>query len=604
MLLSSRLCPYRPGTIFHASNLGKRIQARGDAPKESPRLVAPGAWSRRSGGVGIVTGPGYLRPGSLGFFGLNPCLLGTLGRANDKGDHRAADHDDRDDVEGEGVGICGVYDAGDQQRPEHAAEAPGRQHQAVVRPDVRRPEVVRVERRHRPEPTAVAGDYDEGEHGQQEVRADQRQQEEEHRLQDEHREEYPFAAYGVREPGPEEPPESVGDRDDADQAGGDSRVDAGDLLRHRRGLRDDGDAGSHVQEQECPQRVPLPGPQDLAQAVVHARAVAALGRVGLPALRLPALRGVSHEQRRAHYHDQIDDAEDGKSREYPDRRDEIFGYKRRHEGAAAEARHGDARDEAPFVGEPLDQGGHRNDVAEADPDAAQKPVRQVEQSEAVRGEARQEDPEPVEHTRADSHDAGPRPVHPQSTEEGREPEGQDSDAKRDVGGGHGGAVLLRQRIAEDAPGVHRPEGDLHHHPRDGYYPPIANVLVNCLACHATPPFTDLRSTEDSPSVPLCSETSYSFHLPLPYPAIELALRLTRYIFPVFPGTNPVKPGVYIKSVTTQETDERHVEPSAHVHRQAARRGDRAHDGHPGHEALLQDLEAAAAADHDDLGAQG
>src|SRR5215211_915441 len=104
-----------------------------------------------------------------------------------------------------------------------------------------------------------------------------------------------------------------------------------------------------------------------------------------------------------------------------------------------------------------------------------------------------------------------------------------------------------------------------------------------------------------PAIP--STSSYSFHLLLRCTASKLALRLSVYIFPIFPGANPVKPRVDIKSVTAQETHERHVEPSGHVHRQAARRGDRAHDGHPGHEALLQDLEAAAAADHDDVPAQ-
>src|ERR687885_920982 len=64
---------------------------------------------------------------------------------------------------------------------------------------------------------------------------------------------------------------------------------------------------------------------------------------------------------------------------------------------AAKAGHGDARDKASLVGEPLDQGGNRHNVAEADPDAAQEPVRQVEQRQAVPGKASEKDPGPVEH---------------------------------------------------------------------------------------------------------------------------------------------------------------------------------------------------------------
>src|SRR5215210_3341115 len=166
--------------------------SRRGAPKRPPGLRCRRAWWSRSSGVrGQAT---TLRPGT---FGSRPGLLRGFRWPDHKGDDRAADHDHRDYVEGEGVAVGRVYDAGDQQRPEHAAESPGGEHEPVVRPDVRRAEVVGVERRHRPEAAAVARDYYEGEHGQQEVHADQRQQEEQHGLQDEHDEEHPLAAYGV-----------------------------------------------------------------------------------------------------------------------------------------------------------------------------------------------------------------------------------------------------------------------------------------------------------------------------------------------------------------------------------------------------------------------
>src|SRR5215217_6051617 len=62
--------------------------------------------------------------------------------------------------------------------------------------------------------------------------------------------------------------------------------------------------------------------------------------------------------------------------------------------------------------------------------------------------------------------------------------------------------------------------------------------------------------------------------------------------------NPLGPGVDVEPVAAQKSDEGHPEFTGHIHRQAARRGDRADDGHTGREALLQDLEAAAPADHD------
>src|SRR5215211_8567060 len=134
-------------------------------------------------------------------------------------------------------------------------------------------------------------------------------------------------------------------------------------------------------------------------------------------LRSPALRRVPHEERRAHDHDQVHDAEDGESREHADRGDERIRYKRRHEGATAEARHRDAGDKAALVGEPLDERGDRHDVAETDAHTAQEPIGQVEQREAVLGEARQEDPGPVEDARGKGHYARSRLVQQEPNEE-------------------------------------------------------------------------------------------------------------------------------------------------------------------------------------------
>src|SRR5919107_2873634 len=155
--------------------------SRDSAPKRPSGLQCRRTQRLQFSGVrGSATA---LRLGAFGSFRPRPGLLRGFRWPDYKGDDRAADHDHRDYVEGERVAVGRVYDAGDQQRPEHAADPPGGEHETVVRPYVRRAEVVGVERRHSPEAAAVAGDYDKGEHGQQEVHADQRQQEEEHGLQ-------------------------------------------------------------------------------------------------------------------------------------------------------------------------------------------------------------------------------------------------------------------------------------------------------------------------------------------------------------------------------------------------------------------------------------
>src|SRR4028118_1055213 len=57
------------------------------------------------------------------------------------------------------------------------------------------------------------------------------------------------------------------------------------------------------------------------------------------------------------------------------------------------------------------------------------------------------------------------------------------------------------------------------------------------------------------------------------------------------------PTIYIEASASQEADQGHPELPGYVHSEAARGGDGAHDGHPGGQALLQNLETAAPADH-------
>src|SRR5918998_3361611 len=125
----------------------------------------------------------------------------------------------------------------------------------------------------------------------------------------------------------------------------------------------------------------------------------------------------------------------------------------------------------------------------------------------------------------------------------------------------------------------------------------------------TTPATAINALFPTPAPGLAAWLVTCFSLPElrpPYPcSLGLPSKPVVYSNPRSrSGVNPLAPTIYVEPFASQETNEGHVESPRHVHREAARGGDRAHDGHPGREALLQDLEAAATADHDDVVAQG
>src|SRR5215217_6864951 len=101
----------------------------------------------------------------------------------------------------------------------------------------------------------------------------------------------------------------------------------------------------------------------IGEAVLHARAIAALLGVRFPPLGRPTLGRIPHEQSPPHHHHQVEDAENGERPERSEGGDEPRGEQRRYERPAAEAGHGDARYEAALVGEPLDERRDGHDVA-------------------------------------------------------------------------------------------------------------------------------------------------------------------------------------------------------------------------------------------------
>src|SRR3712207_1308407 len=125
----------------------------------------------------------------------------------------------------------------------------------------------------------------------------------------------------------------------------------------------------------------------------------------------------------------------------------------------------------------------------------------------------------------------------------------------------------------------------------------------------TTPATAINTLFPTPAPGLAAWLVTCFSLPalrLSHPcSLGLPLKPVVYSNPRSrSGVNPLAPTIYVEPFASQETNEGHVESPRHVHREAARGGDRAHHGHPCREALLQDLEAAAPADHDDVIAQG
>src|SRR5215213_2983597 len=83
--------------------------SRGSAPKTALRLALP---EGLVASVQRCSGCQALRAGTLRCLRFRP--LRGPGWLDHKGDDRAAYHDRRDDVEGEGVAVCCVYHTGDQ----------------------------------------------------------------------------------------------------------------------------------------------------------------------------------------------------------------------------------------------------------------------------------------------------------------------------------------------------------------------------------------------------------------------------------------------------------------------------------------------------------
>src|SRR5712691_4622422 len=89
----------------------------------------------------------------------------------------------------------------------------------------------------------------------------------------------------------------------------------------------------------------------------------------------------------------------------------------------------------------------------------------------------------------------------------------------------------------------------------------------------------------------------------PAAAIRQRLAVSELSMSHLPPRDAFPPRIDVEALAAQEPDERDAEFAGQGHREAARCRDRADDRDAGHEGLLQDLEAAASADHQHAGAE-
>ena len=186
----------------------------------------------------------------------------------------------------------------------------------------------------------------------------------------------------------------------------------------------------------------------------------------LPAGRLPVFRRNANGQRADHHGREVDQAHQGEGFDDADRGGRLEGVHQENgqrcadHRAAAEAHDGQTGGEAAAIGEPLDQRGHRRDVAEAETDAAEHPIAEIDQPYLVEMDAERRDEEAAaEAAGGDEHgDARADLFQPLAAEGGGEAEEDDGKTEDPAQGGElpvsgrrlGDTDDLGQRAVEDA----------------------------------------------------------------------------------------------------------------------------------------------------------
>ncbi len=238
-----------------------------------------------------------------------------------------------------------------------------------------------------------------------------------------------------------------------------------ELLRHRRRLADDHDAGRDVEEEHQPQHPELSCAHRFANGEVVGRCRLGDGAPRLPASRTPAGGRIRVALRRGNNEDEIDNAENFKRRRHAARDDRSRRERAHDQCAGAVSRDRDAGHQPAAIREPFRDRRDRRDVAHPHTDAAEDAITEIQAAQrlARREETGEQIAHAVDHPghRRDRSRSGA--VLPQPPEDRPEAKKRDRDreVQRDLG--QGPARGVHERLDEHAPAVGRAQADLHDH---------------------------------------------------------------------------------------------------------------------------------------------
>ena len=124
-----------------------------------------------------------------------------------------------------------------------------------------------------------------------------------------------------------------------------------------------------------------------------------------PALRFPSSGRILHHVPGSHGDDEVGDAKVGECLQYAHGLNEVSGYRRGDQRSRAESADGDAGDETAAIGKPFEQNRNGHDVAEAQSDAADDSVGEIEPPEFVGGETGEKDAKSIKESAGEGDDA-------------------------------------------------------------------------------------------------------------------------------------------------------------------------------------------------------
>ena len=308
-------------------------------------------------------------------------MAGAVFQENHQG--QGSDEGADEEVQRHGVAIGIFFDKRQDQGTGDAGSPPGREDTAVDGAEVFRAEEVAEIGRHAREAAAIAGDDEQDQDLEAKGVGNAGQLPE---SQDFDKEEEDVCSRAAEVVGYSRPGNAAGTVHEADEAHHGSRCQrrhADDVLGHRRGDGQQGDAAGDVGEEEPPDGVELPGLHGLADGEL---------RLGVGIFDSSFFFGLGRDvtgsrrrqvERRSRHDDHIDAAEDDEIGDQAEMLDQELHSRAGNEAGKAEAHDGQTRSEAPVFREPFDQSRYGRDIARSQADAADDAVKGVEHGQAV-----------------------------------------------------------------------------------------------------------------------------------------------------------------------------------------------------------------------------